>query len=161
MKPIATALAVLACACGGSIIDPALEGLPAAYSIDPGFTHAQAETIRDAFDAWCDRVGYCPGEAPWVGADASGAIALLDDYPSDRPEDEIAMNDHTRIRFRASRTDVLDDLGALWHVTAHEIGHYRIHGHTRVGLMAKQLPGCPAVALDKIAVRAWAGLEDF
>ncbi len=133
---------------------------PAYYAIDSEFPEEQRETIRAAYDAWCEAEGYCPQEAIWADR---GRVMLIDDLPENEytekhcpPGRECTTSGHNTggdnvvvARNRARG----DDLGALWVVVAHEIGHYCTE-HTKTGLMAAAQDE-PILEIDQVAIRAW------
>jgi hypothetical protein len=142
---------------------------PDYYSIDPGFTAPQAETIRSVFDAYCDKVDYCPTEAGTEGPVTieRGMIVLVNTLPEDGytrrhcPEGQRCItsgtNDGANQILVARDRPMADDLAQLWEVVAHEVGHYCIPEHIPGSLMNATDEGDearPLVVDDKTA-SAW------
>lgn len=124
---------------------------PDVFSVDPDLG-VRAEVVRDAVDAWCVAVGYCPTEQTWAG-DAPGSIRLVDAVPPGRNgRPLVGKNLGDRIildRGAAAETE----LDRLWVIIAHEIGHY-CADHTKTGLMVDHDIG-QAPEVDGVAAGAW------
>lgn len=153
---IAIALALSAC-------EPAP---PSTVSIDMVFTLEQRAEIVAGLDAWCDAVGWCPE----VVSDGEGRIHGTRDYSShNRTPGSAAFefpHDRTGAGVNPGASEVLVDLQwadkypecfrvAVWH----ELGHFGIEGHTRVGLMAAQPECVVPEAIDSVSVARWCGQQ--
>lgn len=134
---------------------------PEHFSIDDAFAPGQAETIRAAFDAWCDAAGYCPTEVLYA---ERGRVMLVDDLPEDErtirdcPEafecSVSATNSGLDEILVARNRSHPEDLDRLWWIVTHEIGHYCTE-HTRGGLMAASPDTSGELVIDAEAVAAW------
>src|SRR5687768_848784 len=92
---------------------------PDTYSIDPAFRDDQAAVVRDAVEAWCDAVAYCPTEIAWTGEDR-GRIYLDHNFAAlRRPHASAAVNDGDKIRLDPAHG--WDHLPSLWLAVAHEV----------------------------------------
>ncbi len=128
---------------------------PPTLHISEDFSAAEAETIRSAFDAWCEAVGYCPDEAPGVYGSIVTAYGLR--KRPDMCEGCYVDADNTGVLIRIlADAPARKDLGALWVRIAHEIGHYCNTEHTETGLMApvRPLRGEPMI-IDAAAIALW------
>lgn len=131
---------------------------PSSYSIDPAFSESETAAIEAAIEAWCDAAGDCPLRAPWTGK-GRGRFELVDDIPESERCAAIPgcvvngrNTDNELIRIARNRTNP-EDLGALWHIAAHEWGHFCIEEHLGDGLMAARMN--EGLEIDQGAVDAW------
>jgi hypothetical protein len=114
--------------CGGCASDEP----PATFSIDPVFSAEEAAVIRDAIDAWCDAVDYCPTEEPFRGKQPGAIVADAGEIQGTNCAENMRSEGqwiHVDPYCRAF------DLDMFWTVIAHEIGHH-CADHTTQGLMA-------------------------
>ncbi len=128
-------------------------------SFDSAFSEGERETLRAAVAAWCDEGAWCPTEALWT---ERGRFELVDTLKTDVmaacPETRTCVisgrNNGDRIAIARDRPSP-DDLGVLFTIAAHEIGHFCTE-HTDEGLMAAfQEADAGALTVDAEAVRAW------
>jgi hypothetical protein len=129
---------------------------PETFSIDADFPEPVAETIRDAVDAWCDAVGWCPEETSDTTARGRFVFSEATVKASDQG-DVAGFNDGWRIVLIPGERS----LDMVWSNVAHEIGHWCSRqggtdgqGHTADGLLAA-VQHEPHMEIDPGAVRAW------
>jgi len=133
---------------------------PPYFSISSDFSAAERETIRAAVDAWCESdAASCPDEVGWS---ERGRFELVDDLPEENmaacPEGRTcavnANNDGDNIRIARNRAAT--GLDHLWHIAAHEWGHFCIDGHRPASeLMTAVEADAPLLEIDEVAVGAW------
>lgn len=134
---------------------------PDVYSIDPSFTAAEHEVIRDAVSAWCDKVGWCPEETTeptlWGNISAAHGVRALE-HPQDCPAGATctvnAHNDGANVQVMVDSPDN-SDLDFLWTNVAHEIGHFCVDQHTQHGLMSAVHGAGEAPTIDDESARAF------
>jgi hypothetical protein len=127
MKPLFFVAALVLVACQADV--------PATYSIDPGFSAAHQEVIRDVAAAWCAHPDheFCPTETAWGESDA--AIHFSANYAQyGRNPLSCAYTNRFDgvVRVNADRPECHADLHMFWRFTAHEWGHLSGldgHGH--------------------------------
>lgn len=141
-------LVLLLSACGRSA--------PEHFSIDEAFSEGERQTILAAADAWCDAVGWCPTEARYV---ERGNIGLVDALPRESHDDPCdtcvisGRNNGDRILIARNRP-APEDLGNLWTIVAHELGHF-CTDHTEMGLMAAIQDVGKRAEIDAESRQAW------
>ena len=126
---------------------------PDTFSVDPAFSEAEQIVIRDAVQAWCDMVEYCPTEVKFEGR-KPGAIVAETQHIKGYQCAENMGSEGNYIRIDPEcRSYGLD---MLWAVAAHEVGHYCIDGdhHTDKGLMSA-MRHTPVTHIDVFATMAW------
>lgn len=135
-------LAVLGSACSAAppetfAIEPTVHGLR--HAIEPAFTDAQVEVIRDAVRAWCetDR-DFCPTEVGWDENPDARIYLKLDYLSAGRPKNSLAWTNAARTEVQVNPA-ATEDLHIFWRVIAHEFGHLSglEHGEGGLELMAK------------------------
>jgi hypothetical protein len=130
---------------------------PEYYSIDPAFSPAEAEVIRDAVAARCDATDYCPTEAAVTDRGAINLVDHIKNTGADHcPKGHTCIvaghNDGDSMRIARDRPGSLDE---LWLTVAHEMGHY-CSGHTKRGLMAAvHEEDSEPLIIDQTAINAW------
>jgi hypothetical protein len=152
MRHFVIALALLFVAC-------APQEPPAYISIDPSFSEGERETILAAVDTWCERAGWCPELALWSERGRFELVDTLEAHdmaacPEGRDCVVSGRNDGDRVRIARDRP-LPEDMGVLFTIAAHEIGHFCTE-HTSSGLMAAfQQASEGALDVDDVAVAAW------
>lgn len=141
---------VLAIGCNAWPTEP-----PRYFSISDEFPPEQADTIRAAVGAWCDKTGHCPVEALWS---ERGRFELVDSLDEPCPVEGAdcsvpALNDSNVVWVAQQRREP-DNLNHLYTIAAHEWGHF-CADHTTGGLMADMFQLRDALEVDDEAVAAW------
>jgi hypothetical protein len=140
-KFLVVLLAVLGVACSAAppetfAIQPTVRGMR--HAIEPAFTDAQVEVIREAVRAWCesDR-GFCPTEVAWDENPDARVYLNLDYAKADRPKGSMAWTNAARTEVQVNPA-ATEDLYVFWRVIAHEFGHLSglEHGEGGLELMA-------------------------
>ena len=136
-KFLVVLLAVLGAACSAAppepfAIQPTVRGMR--HAIEPAFTDAQVEVIRDAVRAWCesDRV-FWPPEVGWDENPDARVYLKLDYAKAGRAKGSLAWTNAARTEVQVN-PDATGDLHGFWRVIAHGFGHLSGLEHNEGGL---------------------------
>lgn len=135
---------------------------PETFSIDSDFSPAEAAVIRDAVDAWCEAVGWCPEETDDAEARGRYVRSFVTGKEPGPGKNCPGYNDTWRVVIADQRGAWGGNLDMLWEIAAHETGHWCAvagtgvdgMGHTESGLMAAEQRE-PVLTIDYRAIRAW------
>lgn len=133
---------------------------PSFFSISSEFAAGEAEVIRDAVAAWCEKTGDCPKESLFS---EEAHFKLVDDLPEDEQTEKACPEGATcrtnaneargTIRIARNRAPGLD---TLWRIAAHEWGHLCIDGHVEDSSLMKALQSHgEALEVDDEAASGW------
>ena len=139
---------------------------PRTLWVDPGFSVEERAVLDDALAAWCEAVAWCP-EVVEDRDEAEAAIGVVDDFEARYPDrvarGSQAFNDGETIRVAPYAASW--GLDALWHVFAHELGHFCVAGHVGVPEQDNLMATTVAVdadgawllstSIDAAAIEAW------
>lgn len=131
---------------------------PSTYGIDPGFTDNQAAVIKDVFQAWCDKTGYCPSQndRSFHGFIFISTTSFGESHSC--PSGKICFIAGRNYGTHIAISDKLLALGPdqLWLHVAHEVGHYCNKAHSKSGIMAPYHKGVDVqLVIDDQAVSLW------
>lgn len=151
MKALMIIAALILVACGRTP--------PEAISFDPELSQAQVEIARDAVDAWCDAVGWCPQESTWTDSGRFIVVGHIDQGAASRKcppgaKCEVSAQ-NTGGNVDILRGNQADEGDRFWILVAHEIGHYCVEGHTKTGLMSAVHDSGEPLTIDPVAAQAW------
>jgi hypothetical protein len=131
---------------------------PQKVSIDHQFSEPDQIAIKQAIEAWCAAVNWCP----LVEQFSSWPTFRLVDSVSQRDKTDCpnkkckvaAINYGTYITIARDRYNS-EDSNHLSVVVAHEIGHFCDKTHSKTGVMRDLLPADASLVIDREAIRMW------
>jgi hypothetical protein len=129
---------------------------PETFAVDPEFSEMQAAAIRDARDAWCQAVDFCPVEVEFGSQDRGNILVDAGYWRFGENNNLLGWNDTNNVRVNPNNAWINDPI-VFWFGVAHELGHFGIQEHTDRGVMSDTCTdhADDQPALDVYATMAW------